>query len=528
MTTTPLKFVRRGEIVTLHGVPPTRTLLEVLREDLHCTGTKEGCNEGDCGACTVVVGESVNGELRTKAVNSCIKMAHSLNGKALWTVEDIATDDGRLHPAQEAMVQCHGSQCGFCTPGFVMSLFDLYRQHAHAGAPITRDDALHALSGNLCRCTGYRPILDAAQTMLGQPAVDMHEAETLSKLELLTQEVRGLEPDSSYISPTTLPALLAARAQHPEAQIVAGCTDVGLWVTKMHKDFSRVLDVTQVAELRRVEQYPHHIAIGAAVTLTDAFAALVADRPQLATFASRFAGLPVRNAGTLGGNVANGSPIGDSMPLLIALGASVVLMAWRGKGNKAKAVHRELRLEDLYTGYRQNVMAPDEVLAWIKVPKAGETTSTSTSAAPGRPKQAGAPSGGSAAHAVASVGAEFLRVYKISKRFEDDISAVCLALNLHIEGGMVTHASIGVGGVAATPVRALKTQAALLGKPWNLATVKAAQATLRGEFSPISDMRASSAYRVEVLGNLLQRYWLESQGLTAINLESYVLTGDAA
>jgi xanthine dehydrogenase small subunit len=204
----------------------------------------------------------------------------------------------------------------------------------------------------------------------------------------------------------------------------------------------------------------------------------------------------------------------------------VVLMAWRGKGNKAKAVHRELRLENLYTGYRQNVMAPDEVLAWIKVPKAGETTSTS--AAPGRPKQAGAPSGGSAAHAVASVGAEFLRVYKISKRFEDDISAVCLALNLQIEGGIVTHASIGAGGVAATPVRALKTQAALLGKPWSAATVKAAQATLRGEFSPISDMRASSAYRVEVLGNLLQRYWLESQGLTAINLERYVPEGEAA
>nr|WP_315465728.1 FAD binding domain-containing protein [uncultured Rhodoferax sp.] len=519
----PIQFVRCGAIVTLRDVPPTRTLLEVLREDLHCTGTKEGCNEGDCGACTVVVGEAVNGTLHTKAVNSCIKMAHSLHGKALWTVEDIAADDGRLHPAQEAMVQCHGSQCGFCTPGFVMSLFDLYRHHAHAGEPITRDDALHALSGNLCRCTGYRPILDAAQTMLGQPAVDLREAETLSKLKLLAQEGRAPEPDSSYFSPTTLPALLAARAQHPHAQIVAGCTDVGLWVTKMHKDFRRVLDVTQVAELRRVEHYPHHIAIGAAVTLTDAFAALVADRPQLATFASRFAGLPVRKAGTLGGNVANGSPIGDSMPLLIALGASVVLMAWRGKGSKAKAVHRELRLEDLYTGYRQNVMAPDEVLAWIKVPKA--VPAEGPSAAPGRPQQAGAPSGGSAAHAVASVG---VRVYKISKRFEDDISAVCLALNLHIEGGIVTHASIGVGGVAATPVRALKTQAALLGKPWSAATVQAAQATLRGEFSPISDMRASSAYRVEVLGNLLQRYWLESQGLTAINLESYVPEGEAA
>ena len=519
MTTQVLRFIRRGEIVTLPHVPPTRTLLEVLREDLHCTGTKEGCNEGDCGACTVVVGEEVNGQLQTKAVNSCIKMAHSLDGKALWTVEDIGTDDGCLHPAQEAMVQCHGSQCGFCTPGFVMSLFDLYQKHAHAGQPITRADAQHALSGNLCRCTGYRPILDAAQAMLGLPAVPVDEAKTLSKLKLLAHTPRGPEADLAYKSPSTLPALLAARAKYPQAQIVAGCTDVGLWVNKMHMDFAQVLDVTQVAELKRVEQYPHHIAIGAAVTLTDAFAALVADRPQLGAFASRFAGLPVRNAGTLGGNVANGSPIGDSMPLLIALGANVVLMALR----KGKVVHRELRLEDLYTGYRKNVMAPDEVLAWIKVPKA--VAAEGPRAAPGRPKQAGAPLGGSAAHAVASVG---VRVYKISKRFEDDISAVCLALNLHIVNGTVAHASIGVGGVAATPVRAVKTQAALTSQPWTADTVMTAMATLRAEFSPISDMRASSAYRTEVLGNLLQRYWLESQGQSAINLESFVLEGEAA
>jgi xanthine dehydrogenase small subunit len=277
--------------------------------------------------------------------------------------------------------------------------------------------------------------------------------------------------------------LLQARAAHPEAQIVAGCTDVGLWVTKLHMQFERVIDVSKVSELRRIEHYSQHIAIGAAVPLSDAFAALLQDRPQLHSFASRFAGLPVRNSGTLGGNVANGSPIGDSMPLLIALRANVVLMSVRG--------HRDFPLEQLYTGYRKNVMAADEVLAWIKVPKP-------------RPQ-------------------ENLQVYKISKRYDDDISAVCLAINLQLDAGLVASTSIGAGGVAATPMRATKTEAALLGQPWTAQTVQHAMTTLRAEFSPISDMRASSAYRVEVLGQLLQRYWLESQGMQQINLQDFKL-----
>ena len=483
-----IQFIRGGEVVALANVPPSRTLLEVLREDLGCTGTKEGCGEGDCGACTVVVGEAEGGRIRYRAVNSCIKLAHSIDGQALWTVEDVAAGDGTLHPAQEALVQCHGSQCGFCTPGFVMSLFGIYQNHVCQGNPVTRELAQQDLSGNLCRCTGYRPIFDAAQQMAALPAVQVNEAELLSKLELLAQTRKGLEADLSYNAPQTLAGLLAARAAHPEAQLVAGCTDVGLWVTKMHMQFGQVLDVTRVEELRRVEHYGHHVAIGAAVTLSDAFAALVADRPQLQTFAQRFAGLPVRNAGTLGGNVANGSPIGDSMPLLIALGANVVLMSVRG--------HRELPLEQLYTGYRKNVMAKDEVLAWIKVPK--------------------------------PVPGEMFKFYKISKRYDDDISAVCLAVRLQVEGGKVVSASIGAGGVAATPVRAVQTEAALTGQPWTQETVRRAITTLRAEFSPISDMRASGAYRREVLGNLLQRFWLESQGLQQINLESFVLVEESA
>jgi len=479
----PLRFIRRGELVRLDNVPPTRTLLELLREDLACTGTKEGCAEGDCGACTVVLAQPEpaaggGNALRWRAINSCVRLAHSIDGMALWTVEDLV-QGGTLHPAQEAMVRCHGSQCGFCTPGFVMSLFGLYQSRLAHGESVTRELAQESLSGNLCRCTGYRPILDAAQAMADLPAVRVDEERLLSQLQALQKECSGPTPGASYLTPRTLGELLAARAADPKAQLVAGCTDAGLWVTKMHMQFPKVLDVTQVQELRRMEHYGHHIAIGAAVTLADAFGALVADRPQLKAFAQRFAGLPIRNSGTLGGNVANGSPIGDSMPLLIALGANVVLMSVRG--------HRELPIEDFYTGYRKNVLAPDEVLAWIKVP---------------RP-----PAG------------EFLRAYKISKRFEDDISAVCLVIAMGLDGGKVARVRIGAGGVAATPARAVRTESVLSGRAWTEEAASRAAAALRSEFQPISDMRASAGYRSEVLGNLMQRFWLESQGMRGINLE---------
>ena len=466
----PIRIVRRGQAVTLNNVPPGRTLLEVLREDLGCSGTKEGCGEGDCGACTVVLGELQGGRVHYRAINSCIRLAHSVDGLALWTVEDIAAQDGSLHPAQQAMVDCHGSQCGFCTPGFVMSLFGMYQNHVACTKPepIDRAMAQEELSGNLCRCTGYRPILQAAQDMAGYPPVRVDEAQ-------LKKQLRAIRPpaqtgsDTGYALPRTLAELLALRKARPAAQLVAGCTDVGLWVTKMHKQFPQVLDVTQVSELRRVERYPHHIAIGAAVSLTDAFSALEADRPQLHSFASRFAGLPVRNSGTLGGNVANGSPIGDSMPLLIALGAHVVLMSVRG--------HRELPLEQLYTGYRKNVIAADEVLAWIKVPR--------------------------------PVKGEFLRVYKISKRFDQDISAVCGGYVLRIEDGHIISARIAYGGMAATPMRASQTEYALTGQPWSEDTFDAAIAAIAEDYKPLSDMRATAGYRLSVAGNLLKRLYFE-------------------
>ncbi len=491
----PLQFVRRGEIVSLSGVAPSRTLLEVLREDLQCTAVKEGCGEGDCGACTVVLAEPAGEGLGYKAINSCIRLAHSVHGLAVWTAQDLGAHDGFvtagppqgderphggqrpasaaerggtvLHPCQQAMVDNHGSQCGFCTPGFVMSLFGMYQNRVLAGEIINREMAQVDLSGNLCRCTGYRPIFDAAQEMGTLPRVTVDEATVLAQL-------RQIAPASAadYSAPTRLADLLRLRAEQPQAQLVAGCTDVGLWVTKQHRQFAQVLDVTRVEELRQLSRTSDTLRIGAAVTLYEAYAALVADRPQLQRFAERFAGLPVRNSGTLGGNVANGSPIGDSMPLLLALGATLVLASVRGE--------RRVALDDFYTGYRKNLMASDEVLACIEVPL--------------------------------PVVDEHLRVYKISKRQDDDISAVCLALNLTVREGRIASARIGAGGVAATPVRARKTEAALAGQPWALASFEAAASVLAQEFSPISDMRASAAYRRSVLGRLLLRYWAEEQG----------------
>ncbi len=490
MNVKPLRFFHRGQLCEIQNVPPTRTLLQLIREDLHLSGTKEGCNEGDCGACVVTLREA--GSLEYKAVNSCIRFAHSIEGLELTTVEDVACK-GSLHPAQEALVQCHGSQCGFCTPGFVMSMFALHENFSSSGKAVDRAAAQVALSGNLCRCTGYKPILEAA--------VKMH---SLSKSERSAQQICRLEAKNAYelslhakadayLLPASLQELLALRCAHPDAQIVAGSTDVGLWVNKGHQQFTQVLDVSRVQELRRIENYPHHLAIGAAATLHEAFAALVQDRPQLKTFAQRFAGLPVRNSGTLGGNVANGSPIGDSMPLLIALRANVILMSTRG--------HREMPLEKLYTGYRKNVIAADEVLAWIKVPLPTAN--------------------------------EFFRIYKISKRYDDDISAVCVAISAQRvtegasagSGDTLRDLSIGVGGVAATPMRAIKTEALCADSMPATALFDCMKSSLQTEFEPISDMRASSAYRRELLGALVDRYSREFssewRGEDLVSLESW-------
>ena len=484
MPSSDIQFIYKKQLVRLHNIPIEKTLLEVLREDLQSCDTKEGCAEGDCGACTVVIGKPFSNTISYESINSCIRLAHSIHGMALWTAKDLTLANGTSHPVQIALKEHHATQCGFCTPGFAMSLFGLYQNTLLKGSPIQRHEVREHLSGNLCRCTGYRPIMDAALSLNQRPLVlTLDESELLLQLKAIPS--RSTVIQEKYLQPRTVNELLRLRGEHPKAQIVAGCTDVGLWVTKHHQQFETIIDVTTVESLQRIDVLPSHIMIGAAVSLEKAWAALASERPQLKQFWHRFAGMPVRNSGTLGGNIANGSPIGDSMPLLIALHAHVVL----AREENGRIVERELPLEDLYTGYRKNCMAANEVLTWIRIPR----------------PQAN----------------QWMRVYKISKRQEDDISAVCLAIQIERDtNGLVTDASIGVGGVAATPVRANKTQACFLQKPFDEATTQQAQAQLQQEFTPISDMRASASYRSEVLVNLLQRAWLESTGLNTVTLEN--------
>ncbi|MDR7004622.1 xanthine dehydrogenase small subunit [Paraburkholderia strydomiana] len=486
MTTQTIRFYRQGSVHEVSGVPASRTVLQHLREDLHCTGTKEGCAEGDCGACTVVIGElDAQGALALKAVNACIQFLPTLDGKALFTVEDLRAADGTLHPVQQAMVDCHGSQCGFCTPGFVMSMWALYEnQPAAAGLP-TRDEINTALSGNLCRCTGYRPIVDASQKMFDYaqyPRVTLDRKaveETLRALqrndtfEYRAPDTRGAAFGApAFYAPLTLDAFARLRAEHPQARLVAGSTDVGLWVTKQFRDLGDVLYIGNVRELKTIERDAQTLTIGAAVTLEDAYAALAADYPELAELWTRFASLPIRNAGTLGGNVANGSPIGDSMPALLALGAEVVLR----HGTKT----RTLPLDGFYLGYQKTALAAGEFVAALRVPR--------------------------------PAGNLRFRTYKVSKRYDQDISAVCAAFALHIdEGSTIVDARVAFGGMAATPKRATQTEAVLSGATWNESTARQAMNALAADYQPLTDMRASSAYRLKVARNLLWRFHLETR-----------------
>jgi xanthine dehydrogenase small subunit len=472
MNTRPLRFFHRGEVVEIENPSSTRTVLDWLREDQRCTGTKEGCAEGDCGACTVVVAEPGSDGLTLKPVNACIQFLPTLDGKALYTVEDLKQGDA-VHPVQQALVDCHGSQCGFCTPGFVMSLWACYERHLAAGTTPTRQQLADDLSGNLCRCTGYRPILDAGERMFSvAPAVRLDAAPVLAALRAM-QADEPLHTAGGFHAPRTLDAFAALRLARPEARLLAGSTDMGLWVTKQFRDLGELIFIGDVAELKRVGVAGGELHIGAAASLEAAWTALAAHWPTLRDVWLRFASLPIRVAGTMGGNIANGSPIGDSAPVLMALDAAIVLR----RGERV----RQMPLAEFYVDYMKNRLDPGEFVQGLAVPLATQS----------------------------------VRAYKISKRFDCDISAVCAGLAIRLEGEgdaeRVRHVRLAYGGMAATVRRAARAEAAVLGQPWNEATLHAAMAALAQDFTPLTDMRASAGYRLQVAQNLLQRFWLETR-----------------
>lgn len=474
-----VQFLLDGQEVIVHEAPPTQTVLEYLREQLRRTGTKEGCAEGDCGACAVVLGELMpQGHVRYRAINSCIRFLPSIDGMELVTVESLQAPDGSLHPVQQALVDQHGSQCGFCTPGFVMSLLALYLEDPRP----TRKRVLETLSGNLCRCTGYRPIIDAGLTM-GEYPSPARWSRQWAQAPARGEALRAIGRDSAlqmpnWHAPRTLDELAGILLAHPQALILAGGTDIGLWVTKQLRDLGTVVYIGRVEALQQIHRNADAIQIGAAVSLTDAWGALVGEYPQLGELAQRFGSPPVRNSGTLCGNLANGSPIGDSMPVLIALEACVTLR----RGTE----ERELPLERLYLGYQRKDLAPGEFIVSVSVPKAREGL--------------------------------LLGSYKVSKRIDQDISAVCIAIALALERDRVRSVRIACGGMAAIPSRAHATERALTGRHWSRDTLDAAAGELAADFEPLTDLRASSRYRLEVAANLLRRFYLEHAGASPLRV----------
>lgn len=451
---------------------PTLGLLEWLRLDQRLRGTKEGCNEGDCGACTVVIGNLDGSRLVYRAVNSCITFLANLDGCHILTIEHLRTGSG-LNPVQRAMVDMHASQCGFCTPGIVMSLFALWLNEASPSIDRIED----AMAGNLCRCTGYRPIIDAAALLYrtndrkSDPFIEASSAVEAKLKALGDEDILHLNSaQGDFYAPVTLDDLIDLYSNKPNATLTAGTTDVGLWVTKGMQDLNPVISLSRVTALKTVEDHAEHIRFGAMVSLASVYKHLGALHPHIAELLRRFGSEQIRNSGTIGGNIGNGSPIGDLAPLLIAMGATMTL--------RASGTSRILPLEKFFVDYKIQDRRTSEFIESIAVPKLAEN--------------------------------EVLHVSKISKRFDEDISTVCGAFWLQISKNMIVSARIAFGGMAAIPKRSYAAEAELIGNVWSQEIANNAANALVLDLAPLTDFRATKNYRSAVAANLVRRFAVET------------------
>jgi xanthine dehydrogenase small subunit len=471
-----IRFIRKGRVVELNAVEPTAMLLDYLRETEGVKGTKEGCREGDCGACTVALGRLRDGRLAYEPVNACIQLLGQVDGCEVLTVEDLVADDGTLHPVQAAMVEHHGSQCGFCTPGFVMSLFALFQ---NTKGQVTREQVNDWIAGNLCRCTGYRPIVEAAISASGKSRRDrfaIHAGDTAGLLSFLadTDDVFIGDDDRFLAAPASVDGLAALYERHPDAVIVAGATDVGLWVTKKLRDLPKVILTSRARGFDHIADTGYELLIGAGATYGQAEPHLRAMDPDLGELIRRIGSKQVRATGTIGGNVANGSPIGDTPPVLIALDATLELR--KGKQD------RSIPIETFFIDYGKQNREKGELVTGILIPKLAAN--------------------------------QIFRCYKVSKRFDQDISAVMGAFRLTVaENGSISEARLAFGGMAATPRRAKRAEQALNGAQLRDSRAWArAFAALREDFAPIDDHRASARYRTETAHALLGKALIEAAG----------------
>ncbi len=465
--TTQIRFLLGDKLMVLKDVDPSMTVLNFLRCVVGRPGSKEGCAEGDCGACTVMLCELRGDDLQYRAVNSCILFLPVLDGKQLVTVEDVKSENGTLHPVQQAMVDSHGSQCGFCTPGFVMSLYTAYQTERS----LTRNQVDDVLAGNLCRCTGYSPIATAAMRMYEYKEPSVKGNNVLEQLQdIRRNEVLELNwADRKYYAPASLTEFATLYAQYPNAHILAGGTDVGLWITKQHRDLDTIIYTGGVQELLAIDETSDQLVIGSAVTFSDAHPPISRLYPDFGELIRRFGSVPIRNSATIGGNIANASPIGDAIPPLMALGATLLL--------NRDGETREVLLDDFFVGYHATILEPGEFIQSIVIP---------------------------------ILHTHRLGVYKISKRFDQDISAVCAAVSIDLEGNNVRDVKVCYGGMAEVPKHATECEQALRGKRWTRETVDLAARALQRDFAPISDMRASSEYRMLVAKNLLVKFFIET------------------